>query len=114
MELEKLKKELCYYDNRNPDNCVDKSDLTESELNKPQIKFEDYATVLCSCDNCFYGRTELADYILNIMTKQEKLKQKLEEDYPIYDRFKYDEDWVEDVEKRRDDFSKGVKWCLEI
>jgi hypothetical protein len=49
--------------------------------------------------------------------EKEEPKQRLEEAaewlYPIYDRFKYDEDWVEDVTKRRDDFIKGAKWQQE-
>jgi hypothetical protein len=45
--------------------------------------------------------------------KQETLKEAAEWLYPIFDRFKYDEDWVEDVTKRRDDFIKGAKWQQE-
>ena len=42
--------------------------------------------------------------------KQETLEEAAEWLYPIFDRFKYDEDWVEDVTKRRDDFIEGAKW----
>jgi hypothetical protein len=45
--------------------------------------------------------------------KQETLEEVAERLYPIYDRFKYDEDWVEDVTKRRDDFIAGAKWQQE-
>jgi hypothetical protein len=45
--------------------------------------------------------------------KQETLEEVAERLYPIYDRFKYDEDWVEDVTKRREDFIKGAKWLQE-
>ena len=45
--------------------------------------------------------------------KQETLEEVAERLYPIYDRFKYDEDWVEDVTKRREDFIKGAKWQQE-
>jgi hypothetical protein len=48
--------QLCYYDIRNPDNCV--------------IEFEDVKTIEqqedCMCDNCFYGRTTLALIILDL------------------------------------------------
>ena len=53
---------LCYWDIRNPDGV--KRDMPEKE-----IKEEGYTTESkynCSCDNCFYGRTELALYILNL------------------------------------------------
>ena len=40
--------------------------------------------------------------------KQETLEEAAERLYPIYDRFKYDEDWVEDVTKRREDFINGA------
>ena len=46
-------------------------------------------------------------------SEQETLEEVAEWLYPIYDRFKYDEDWVEDVTKRRDDFIKGAKWSQE-
>ena len=46
-------------------------------------------------------------------SKQDTLEEVAEWLYPIYDRFKYDEDWVEDVTKRRDDFIKGAKWQAE-
>jgi hypothetical protein len=45
--------------------------------------------------------------------KQETLEEAAERLYPIYNRFKYDEDWVEDVTKRRDDFIEGAKWQAE-
>ena len=48
---------LCYYDSRNPDNILQYSDHTE-----------EYYTVFknnCTCDNCFYGRTKLANYIVD-------------------------------------------------
>jgi hypothetical protein len=45
--------------------------------------------------------------------KETTLEEAAERLYPIFDRFKYDEDWVEDVTKRRDDFIKGAKWQQE-
>ena len=69
-DIEKFLFKLCYYDLRNPDNCINKSELTTEELTIPQVHGEDFANVLCSCDNCFYGRTEMAEYIINKAAQQ--------------------------------------------
>ena len=50
MKLENVLENLCRYDSRNPD-CFEKNLCTDS---------------ICFCDNCFYGRTELAEEILRI------------------------------------------------
>jgi hypothetical protein len=43
---------LCVYDKRNPDYLpYDEDDLTRKPTN-------------CNCDNCFYGRTKMADFII--------------------------------------------------
>ncbi len=70
MDIEKVKSNLCYYDKTNPDNTLDLSDLTEEELKVPQIKGEDFAHEGCCCDNCFYGRTKLATYILELLEEK--------------------------------------------
>jgi hypothetical protein len=44
---------------------------------------------------------------------KETLEEAAEWLYPIFDRFKYDEDWVEDVTKSRQDFIEGAKWQQE-
>jgi hypothetical protein len=49
---------LCYYDKRNPDCTVDDEDIEgykKSLLKKNKT---------CSCDNCFYGRTELTEQLI--------------------------------------------------
>lgn len=46
---------LCVYDPRNPD-C----DATDEEDNRVD-------GVTCYCDNCFYGRSQLAKTILNLL-----------------------------------------------
>lgn len=52
MELEDVLENLCVYDNRNP------------------LKFSDEERKEdCYCDNCFYGRTELAEEILKLLNK---------------------------------------------
>jgi len=50
---------LCAYDKRNPEN---QSDWGE-------------AKTPCYCDNCFYGRTELAEYILKLKEAQNESKK---------------------------------------
>jgi hypothetical protein len=52
-KTEQLKTNLCVYDLRNPDNLLEDSDATRP-----------YGTP-CYCDNCFYGRTELADELIH-------------------------------------------------
>lgn len=53
---------LCYYDLRNPYGIVE--DTTDEEdldgLGNHERKH-------CACDNCFYGRHKLADYILTLL-----------------------------------------------
>lgn len=51
MENELILSKLCYYDPRNPD-----YDKENGERKKD-----------CYCDNCFYGRTPLAEYILKLL-----------------------------------------------
>ena len=49
---------LCYYDKRNPDCSVDDEDIEEHK--KSLLK----KNKTCSCDNCFYGRTELTEQLI--------------------------------------------------
>lgn len=49
---------LCYYDKRNPDGTVDDEDIEEHK--KSLLK----KNKTCSCDNCFYGRTELTEQLI--------------------------------------------------
>lgn len=58
MELNKILLNLCYYDKRNPDNDLEYLEMSEKEI---EDKKKD-----CHCDNCFYGRTELAEEILRL------------------------------------------------
>ena len=63
MNRDEIRSKLCYYDTRNPQGVI--SDTTEQE-----IKEAGYTTAPkknCTCDNCFYGRTELAMYILELI-----------------------------------------------
>ena len=47
-----IEQNLCYYDPRNPDGA------DEEEIKDRGVVAQ------CSCDNCFYGRTALAEHIL--------------------------------------------------
>lgn len=64
MLKEKILKSLCYYDKRNPDCCLDEEEL---EIRKQaEKKQREYLPpkIPCYCDNCFHGRTELAEDLL--------------------------------------------------
>jgi len=49
---------LCYYDKRNPDCSADDEDIEDHK--KSLLK----NNKTCSCDNCFYGRTELTEQLI--------------------------------------------------
>ena len=53
MRLNDVLSSLCSYDPRNPDNVIDPEE-------------PDYKPEKCCCDNCFYGRTELALEIVRL------------------------------------------------
>lgn len=53
MNIEEIKLNLCYWDSRNPNGVgVDDEDLKER--------------IECHCDNCFYGRTQLAEELIKL------------------------------------------------
>lgn len=58
MKMKDIASNLCYYDKRNPDNNLDIMDLDDNEI---EVAKKD-----CHCDNCFYGRTKLAEYIIKL------------------------------------------------
>lgn len=77
-----IRTKLCYYDTRNPDSVG----LTDEQITEGDIELvmfihhcnrQDAIKTLrqidevgpykkpdCSCDNCYYGRTQLAEYAL--------------------------------------------------
>ena len=62
---------LCYYDNRNPECTASAEDIKDHEESLlRQSKKLGYKKG-CSCDNCFYGRTELANELLKYIPNQE-------------------------------------------
>ncbi len=59
MTNQEILENLCYYDERNPDNsldCIDEEDREEFLIENKKKG--------CACDNCFYSRTELAEELL--------------------------------------------------
>lgn len=56
MTQEEILGNLCYYDKRNPYHY----------WTDPDEDFENHLDDRCHCDNCFYGRTQLAEYILTL------------------------------------------------
>lgn len=57
MTEQEIKEELCYYDTRNPDNVATEEEIKEEGYGEHKKKN-------CYCDNCFYGRTKLAEELL--------------------------------------------------
>jgi len=67
MKIEDVLTNLCYYDTRNPDGVI--SYLTEEDIEEEGLAAK--AKDDCFCDNCFYGRTKLAEYIIKLQIKDE-------------------------------------------
>lgn len=75
MTLEEIKSNFCYYDLRNPDGIKD--NLSEEfGYDEEEIKsYGEFSMKDCACDNCFYGRTKLAEELLLYISEIEKLKK---------------------------------------
>lgn len=60
--MKNIEENLCIYDTRNPNGVI--SFLTKEEIEEEGLttKAKDY----CCCDNCAYGRTKLAEYIIEL------------------------------------------------
>ena len=120
IDMMKSDEELGLYDdieiNRIELICRDCSDSLEDctcikstvDFPKQEIKLEDIFN-----DDKRENIKKFIDEIQNPSEPNQALKDAAERLYPIYNRFKYDEDWVEDVTKRRDDFTEGAKWQQE-
>ena len=92
MELIEVKKHLCYYDKRNP--CGYHVNVCESagECDCKDIKartLQEHKEVNCFCDNCYRGKTELAEEILRLRKKVQGLgiAYKKEKQKSFGDRF---------------------------
>jgi len=64
MTAEEIYSNLCYYDLRNPRGLKEILDIYLPDEEDKDIG--EHAQKDCSCDNCFYGRTKLAEYIINL------------------------------------------------
>lgn len=61
MTIDEIYRNLCWYDKRNPSTVFhDLVDVDECEIPNPREKG-------CSCDNCFYGRDQLAVELLKLI-----------------------------------------------
>jgi hypothetical protein len=63
--MKDIANKLCNYDTRNPDGVI-------TYLTKEEIEEEGLTTKAkddCACDNCFYGRTPLAKYIIKLKSE---------------------------------------------
>jgi len=58
MTLNEIKSNLCYYDNRNPENNNKYNGLSAKEIKEKQKD--------CHCDNCYGGKTILAKELLRM------------------------------------------------
>ena len=56
MKQQEILRSLCFYDKRNPDSSLDDIEAHNKYLKK----------AYCTCDNCFYGKTKLAEELLRI------------------------------------------------
>ena len=61
MTKQEVLSNLCYYDLRNHEGAYNLLGLYEDE------EFTNLNKENCYCDNCFYGRTKLAEYILTLL-----------------------------------------------
>lgn len=69
MTQDEILESLCYYDKRNPDCVANDEDIKEhNEWLIIESKQRGYDAT-CGCDNCFYGRTKFAEYILTLHKK---------------------------------------------
>lgn len=57
---------LCYFDLRNPYGVKDTIDIYDKE---EQEHFGLHSRPDCGCDNCFYGRDKLANFIIDYINK---------------------------------------------
>ena len=55
MTLNEIKSSLCYWDSRNPEGVG-----VEDEGEREEV-------IECHCDNCFYGRTQLAEELIKLI-----------------------------------------------
>ncbi len=64
MTIEEIKSYLCYYDVRNTESGCSGEDRESRNEEIARYKKETGKEYSCSCDDCFYGRTKLAEELL--------------------------------------------------
>ena len=65
MTIEEVKSRLCSFDTRNPDGMSLYMKCNPEIYDEEEIsKLGEFSKEDCYCDNCFYGRHDLANYIL--------------------------------------------------
>jgi len=70
MEIEDILLNLCYYDKRNPYCALDDDDIEYHKTRLLKVSKKLGYDKDCSCDNCFYGRTLLANELLKFYNKK--------------------------------------------
>ncbi len=64
MTDKEIKEKLCYNDLRNPDGVNSYGLLSKEDIK--EWGYGNHAQKDCSCDNCFYGKTQLAEELLKL------------------------------------------------
>jgi len=75
MTKQEIKEKLCYYDLRNPDGVNETR--RSYGLDAGEIKKEVYGNHKkedCYCDNCFNGRTKMAEELLKLENQNKQLR----------------------------------------
>jgi hypothetical protein len=67
MTTEEILQSLCCYDKRNPDCTADDEDIEDHKARLLRVSKKLGYNKTCSCDNCFYGRTKLAEELLKVI-----------------------------------------------
>ena len=68
MTTEEILESLCYYDKRNPDCTADEEDIADHKAQLLRLSKKLGYNKTCNCDNCFYGRTKLAEELLKVIS----------------------------------------------
>ena len=97
---------LCYYDRRNPDFFIKE----EYDYDKEEVEATgNFAKKDCTCDNCFYGRSQLTEQLI----KSQETHPFSEEDMIGFAEWIINQDWDE-TELNFPNNSKSTKELLQI
>lgn len=115
MITEEILQSLCYYDKRNPDCTLDEDELeghNEMVIRNNQRK---RTNTKCVCDNCFYGRTKLAEELLKVIATTNVVLSDNEKEL-IYqkERKKYEgSSWEVELDYHKETFMSGIDALIE-